>query len=750
MVTGHPRLARWQCLPERSLQEHAKLPPRGWGPPDPTPLPAHGRALARALLRGEAMAPGALGRYTALVRLLAPGELAHLAARRAYRLARRRLYRRDGSRPLEALLGSHGASSAVELPGLALDRPGLAHCDVTRRAAVLAALDRLPGAAERALARARAAAGRRFRFLGAVVPVPLEGAIDYSLDASSGHRYPLHPAGELSLLAGGADPKLPWALGRMDQLVALAQGAWVAGGAEGLDFARTFVAQATDFIQANPVGLGIQWACPMEVALRAANLAQALRMLADAPPVRDPGFLSLALAALAEHARFVEAHLEDQHAVPNNHLVAGLVGLLAASVLFPGLPGASRHLAMAARGLEAQMAAQVHPDGCSFEGSVPYHRLAVELFTLAHLLARSGGASLSTGFQERLALAYRVVEGYCPEHGLAPQMGDNDSGRAFALADRESLDHGYLLPLGAALFGDARLKRAGDSFCDEGAWLLGCEGLERFEALQPGEQPGAFVSRHAGWAVVKQGDAYLAVSAGRTGQRGFGGHSHNDQLSFELHLGGRPLIVDPGTFCYARDPRARNAFRSTEAHNTLQVDGEEINPFDPARLFALPDRAAAELDTFRVGRAQACISARHGGYRALPAGGVEVERTFVLDRETRALSVTDFLRGDGVHRLVSRIHLPDSQGRLRTSTAAERKRALHVPGAPQKVGRLLLEIGEPGAPLALVLFDPKVRPRLESAAYSPGYGERRPALALHMHRTLRAPGWMGWVVLLPL
>jgi len=695
------------------------------------------------------MPPGGLDYYAALARTLTPGDLAQLAVRRAYRMARQNLYRRDGSEPFEAVLTSHGVTSAVDLPRAALDRPGRAHCDLTQRPRVLAALSRVPGAVERALARAEAAAARRFHFLGADFPPAADGSTDASLDPVSGHRYPLLPSERLPLLAGGADPKLPWAIGRMDQLIALAQGAWVSPSEADRDrFAAAFAAQATELLQGHPPGLGIQWACPMEVALRAANLAQGLRMLADAPVVRDPGFLALALGSLAEHTRYVDAHLEDAWAVPNNHLVANLTGLLVAGALFPGLPGAARHVALAARGLEAQMEAQVYPDGCSFEGSVPYHRLAVELFTLAYAVARSSGISLSTAYGDRLAMMYRVVEGYCTERGRAPQLGDNDSGRAFPLADRESLDHGYLLPLGAALFCEGRLKRPGAAFSDEAAWLLGASGLGRFEALEPRPPPRRFISRQAGWAVVKQDGAYLAVSAGRPGQGGVGGHSHNDPLSFELHLNGRALIVDSGTFCYAADRAARNRFRGTAAHNTLEVDGEEINPIDPERLFALPDRAAAELELFEVGPSRARLSATHRGYQSLPAGGVEVERTFVLDRGARALSVVDSLRGRGVHRLVSRLHLEDRRGRLRPATPGERARALRAPQAPLELSGLLLEIGEAAAPEALVLFEPSVRPELSDAEYSPGYGEKRPALVLQLHRALRAPGRMGVVVLL--
>jgi hypothetical protein len=694
---------------------------------------------------------GTLDYYSALARALTPSELARFTARRAYRLARRRLYRRpEDPSSIRAVLASHGVRSEAELAGAALDLPaGQAHCDRSQRDRVLAAVRRVPGAVDRALARAGEAARRRFRIFSLVVEHEPGEPIDWSRDPRSGHRFPPVPAGELALLKGGVDPKYPWALGRLDQLVALGQGAWIAPtSADRRHFERCFVQQLSEFIGANPVGLGIQWACPMEVALRAANIAQALRMLAGAEAVRDGGFLARALGSLAEHARYVEAHLEDQGAVPNNHLVSGLVGLLVVGALFPGLPDSPRHVALAAAGLREQIRAQVLEDGCSFEGSVPYHRLAVELFTLATVVARATGVQLGKDYADRLARMYRVVDGYCTEAGRAPQIGDNDSGRAFPLRDRESLDHGYLLPLGAALFCDARLKRPGEPFCDEGAWLLGRSGLARFEAMEAGAAPRPFLSRGAGWAVLRQERAFLAVSAGRPGQRGVGGHSHNDALSFELHLRGRPVIVDPGTFCYAGDVAARNAFRSTAAHSTLQLDGAEIFPIDPGRLFALPApaHAQAEVHLFQPGPKVGLLSARHGGYRGLrpPA---EVERTFELDGPAGTLSITDLVQGEGTYRAVARLHLPDRNARLRPATPGERARALRAAGAPGALGELALEIGEPGRPLAVVLFETGPRLELTDSAYSPGYGERWPSLALGMHWMLEAPGRMGLVVL---
>jgi uncharacterized heparinase superfamily protein len=402
----------------------------------------------------------------------------------------------------------------------------------------------------------------------------------------------------------------------------------------------------------------------MEAALRATNIAQAFWMFSDAPEALEPDFLCALLLCLAEHQGFVAANLEDAWRVSNNHLLADLVGLLVVGSLFPRLPAAGRTVAKARAGLGREVPRQVHPDGASFEGAVPYHRLAVELLTLAELSAQCAGAPMGDEFRTRLERMYEVAVAYCSQAGLAPQLGDNDSGRAFALTDRPSLDHGYLGPLGAALFGAGWLRREGAAFPDEGAWLLGDEGRARYEALPEVAEEASFSSPPSGLHVLRGGGAVLAISAGPSGQRGLGGHSHNDKLSFELHLGGTPVIVDPGSPTYGRDPGLRNQYRGTAFHNTVELDGQEQSPLDLARLFALPDRARAEVLTFEEGPTLAVLRAEHHGYERFP-DPVTVRRTFVLEKAHRALLVLDRLAGATARTVALRLHLgcPDASVR---------------------------------------------------------------------------------------
>lgn len=676
--------------------------------------------------------------YRALGRAY-PGDLAKAVVRRTGRALRNALRRPEPPLGEAALLGAFGVAEPEALAARIFSaRPNV----VADLASLRAALQGSPDARGRALARAERAAARRFQLFGR--EVSFEGReIDWSFDAGSGRSYLALPADDPALLQAGMDPKYPWALGRMEQAIALGQGHVAsADAAQRTRFAQAFVEQTTAFLSSNPVGVGVHWITPMEVSLRAANLAIALLMFEDADAVRAPTFLLRLLGALWQHVRFVAERLEDQGAVPNNHLVADHVGLFVVTALFPELPDAPAQSARAFQGLCQELERQVWEDGYAFEGSVPYHRLSVELFTLALLVANRHGFELGPRFTGRLRKMVDVAAAYCSERGLAPQVGDNDSGRALPFADRPSLDHGYLASLGAALFDAPSLKRPGAEFCDEALWLLGDAGRWVFDRLAPRPPPAGFSSREGGLHVLRVAEAVLTVSAGPKGQRGVGGHNHHDQLSFELHLGGVPVIVDPGTGEYTRDPALRNRLRAGTSHNTLSVDGRALGPLDPRRLFALPDPHPAELLAFTPGARLARLEARSDAFSP-----VRVTRGFFLDGRASALGVVDRLEGAGAHQVRAWLHLPDTQVSIRPPANAERARARQVPFAPRSFAEQALVLGPPEAPRAVVLLEEEIQVRLRDALYSPGYGERRDAKTVELEWTRTCPARVAWVVL---
>lgn len=660
------------------------------------------------------------------------------AARRAWRAARARLpLQAPGRGELEATLGSAGAlAERLASPGR-----GLVAYD---RHALAAALARwFPEERARAAARAEAALAGRLRVFGTPVAVARPGG-------GTAWRRPPEPdlAGGLPPAWPEGDPRLAWSVGRGEHWVALGCAALAAP--EGARrWAEGFAASVRDFAGQNPLGHGVQWASPMEAALRLVCLGQAHALLARERALADPAY-ALAVAGLAVGtARLLRARLEDAGAVPNNHLVADHVGLLAAAALLPEWPEAARWAAAGAAGLRRAMAEQTHAEGTSFEGSIPYHRLAVELFTAGALLAGRARAALGPAYHARLAALYAAARALLFAGGALPQLGDHDSGRVFAFRERAALDAGYLLPLGAAVTGDPALRvRPGAEGAEEALYLCGAPALERALAAPPGPPPRSASFPAAGFHVLRRGGAEAVVSCGRNGQRGVGGHSHNDKLAFELRFGGALVICDPGSPRYTGDPALRDAFRATRAHATVVVDGAEQAPIPPGRPFALPDAARAAVLAFGAEGGRERFAGEHRGYARR---GVVHRRELWLSGSS--VLVRDRLLGSGEHAVELRWPFPDEAARLRPLAPAERARLAAEAGARGAgfdVARAV-EVGPAGAPRALlVVAAPRpLQARLAPTGYAPGYGELVPARTAVFSGRLACPATL-WTAILRL
>jgi hypothetical protein len=651
---------------------------------------------------------------------VAPGRLLATAARRATKAAWNRVappLAPPRDRLIDAL-GGGGAASLARL--LSRPRPGPTPWSP---ASLRDALERhVPGEVDRVLARAAAAAAGRITVCGVEVAVSRRDGTDWQLDPFHGGRFAgWAPSVDLPP-APGLDPKLAWGIGRGEQWVALAQGA-VLDPARGDELAAALSSSVRDFVVQNPVGRGVHWTCAMEAGLRAWNLVLALWILsARAGP--DPAFALEAARLLVATGRFVLAHLEDDTAVPNNHLAADWLGLLACAEGLPEWPESGRWRTLALDGLRAAIAAQVNDDGSSFEGSIPYQRVAAEIFAAGLVLAHGARRPLGSAYARRLHALFASTRALLSSSGELPQIGDGDSGRVLALAARRPTEGGHLLPLGAALLRDpALLARPGASDAAEVAWLLGPRALHAVASARPGRPPASASFPDGGFHALRRGALEAFVSCGPSGQRGIGGHSHNDKLSLELHVDGVVAVCDPGTGSYTGDPELRNALRSTRAHATLSVDDLEQSPVPPDRLFALPDAASARLVAFEPEGIPARLAGDHRGFAR---AGIIHRRELALAE--RGAVVVDRLVGRGAHRVELRWPFASRLARTRRLSAAEVRalarlaRAAGLRRAIDPERAVEVPLGAAGTLVVAFACPPRLGPVLEPSVRSPGYG----------------------------
>lgn len=425
----------------------------------------------------------------------------------------------------------------------------------------------------------RALAGE-FDLLGSG-PTVLGVTPDWHADFRVGIRWPerIHFTRTTIVRGDGSDIKVPWELSRLQHLPAVAYVAALDGD---LRCASLFERQVADWIHRNPPGFGVNWACTMDVAMRATSLSWAYSLL-RAMPLGDP-FRARFLKSMLEHGRHIAANLEEGP-VMANHFLADVSGLCFLGQTFPAFAEASRWLDLCTAALEREMQHQVYPDGGDFEASTSYHRLALELFVLPALLLRRNGCSLSPAFWARLRAMFEFEARVQKRSGRVPQIGDNDSGRGYCFVRREGLAHGYLNSLGAAVFATSALLAAGEPDA-EAALVAGPNAFRPLLGTRR-EATGSVACTDFGLYMLRSPELELHVYCGRNGQDDNGGHAHNDKLSFELAVGGRDVVVDPGTGVYTSRPELRNRLRATAAHATVAPPGQEQAPL--AAWFSLPD-----------------------------------------------------------------------------------------------------------------------------------------------------------------
>ena len=655
---------------------------------------------------------------------LSPDELLRAVGRRGWATARGRAA--EFAFRLEGLTGDAEARLPRAVPGSQSAREAVARIEarvgalpvpVERQPELLRTFARLfPDAAKALVDRADQACRGEWDLLG-YGPVQLGVRPDWQRDFRSGVRWDVRrPARRQPIVRGdGSDIKVPWELSRLQQLPAVAHAYGLTGDAR---YPALVAEQLEGWIDDNPAGFGVNWTCAMDVALRAVSMSWAFELCR-----RAPGFSERLRAkvyfSLYAHARFIRGHLEDGGVVVGNHYVADLLGLVWIGSMYPALRGARGWREAGRARLIQQLRRQLRPDGGDDESSLPYHRLVAELIGLAGSVLRQNGRG-APELEDALRRMAVFTAGVLDPDGAAPQLGDNDSGRAFRLLPRPPNEQRYLLSWAALAAGDPALAALAP-LDPEALLLVGPDAPQRHAALAPrpaevkGPHCRAFLE--SGLCVLREGDFYLLLCATPVGQGGAGGHGHNDKLAFELQIAG-PLIADPGSFVYTADPALRNQLRGTAAHATVQLDGREQNPVSSTDLFYLPERAHAAVRRFEAEGEGFVWEADHQGFAPLTH-----RRTVRAWPTRRVVRVEDRILGpsDGEHELVSRLPL--------------------APGVTARIEGQTFRLERPGRPTVLITASGSSRPELaiEPGWYSEAYGAKSPCRVLRLGLRARLP-----------
>lgn len=503
--------------------------------------------------------------------------------------------------------------------------------------AVAAAAEHVPALASSAQHDGERALRREFDLLGSG-PFTFGGEIDWLLDFKTGMSWPqqFYSKIDYANLDRPSDVKVPWEVSRCHQLVDLARAYLFEPNPKLVEEAA---AQFNSWIDANPLGRTINWACTMEVGIRSVNWIWSLAVFA---PVLDNRTLDRVLASLVEHAIFTSQNLEVSE-VAGNHYISDALGLVAIGSFFRDSKLGRRWLSLGRDILVDEIEKQVYSDGVDHEMSIPYHRLVAEIFLVGGLLLRGSDADAPSTYWDRLEKMFDFMMSYSRPDGSVPIWGDADDGRVVTYGDRHLDSHGHLLSTAAVLYQRPDFAVAALRLYEDTFWMLGEGAGEAFAALRgPVPVSPLSVFPEGGFVVLRADDLHVLLDAGPVGLRGRGGHGHNDACAVEIWMHGAPLVVDPGCLVYTANVDARQSFRSTRAHNTPQLADHEINTV--LSLWQMVDDAQATiLAAETTSRGVRAVGAHVGFKRFDPQASVQ--REVALDGDS--CLITDSVGGTG-------------------------------------------------------------------------------------------------------
>ncbi len=372
------------------------------------------------------------------------------------------------------------------------------------------------------------------------------------------------------------------------------------------ELADLVVAHIDSWIAANPTFRGVNWISGIELALRVVSLLIITTLIGDRAFSAE--FIQRLHICLAAHGYWL-ARYPSRFSSANNHRIAEAGALYLLGRLVPTLTAADEWANYGKNVLEDELALQFHDDGVGAEQSPTYAAFSLEWCVLCATIGERLGDSWRNASWHRIVQAGSHLRAMTDVAGNQPRIGDDDEGRVICsmpgaeehvniilgylavATDRPNLAPPHVEPhLGHALFG--RPESAQRKEFEYAAYPSG--GYTAVREWREGEENM--------WVMDHGPLGYLAIAA----------HGHADALSIWLHINGRPVLVDGGTYLYHSGGPWREHFRSTIAHNTLAMMGESSS--ETAGAFNWSHKAACRLLQSNEDGENWLIEAEHDGF----------------------------------------------------------------------------------------------------------------------------------------
>jgi len=320
--------------------------------------------------------------------------------------------------------------------------------------------------------------------------------------------------------------------------------------------------QMESWITHNPINCGPNYRCSQETSLRLFNWIYALYFYRDSASLTNARWEKI-LFHMYWQFRHVQDNIDfSRIAVRNNHAITETLALYIGGTLFPFFDEASTWRVQGKKWFEEEIAYQIYEDGTYLQFSNNYHRVVVQLLTLAINFARVSNDTFGKVVYQRAYASLNFLLHARDKSGWLPNYGANDGSLFFRWNDGDFRDQ-------TAALNALHVTLTGEKFahvpCEDVYWFHAHAGQKDFLPVTVSD--GTYVFPQGGIYICRQGELLVWINCVRYKDR----PSQADNLHLDVFYKGINILRDAGSFQYNTDYETVRYFSGTESHNTIML-----------------------------------------------------------------------------------------------------------------------------------------------------------------------------------
>lgn len=283
---------------------------------------------------------------------------------------------------------------------------------------------------------------------------------------------------------------------------------------------------------------------------------------------------------------------------------------------------------------------QFLPDGGHYERSVSYHIESLQQYFESFAILKQRNDKDITLFIDIMRDPFRFLNGMIGVNGRIPLF--NDSAHDYPFYNAADL-----LNVASYLYKYPPPFYSRGDYSDRWKWLGTGKADIDWDSSTLYPETGFIHYRFS----VGKNDYSFFMDCGDNGPDYNLGHAHADALSVLLYSNNHEILVDTGVFTY-KPGQERNKCRSTNAHNTVEID--DVNSAEVWAAFRVAKRGHSHITKFsECGNLE--IKSVHDGYeKCLKKPATHCRCVRINDG---IIEINDELISKEDHKAISRFHL---------------------------------------------------------------------------------------------